>query len=74
VNCSPATSPGAFTEVIDNDFNEIAWYADTTSGTRTVSGGTIDNSQHAQMVMAFVPAATSTDATVTFSQSVVIHP
>jgi hypothetical protein len=54
---SPPTGPGAFTEVIDNNYDSIAWYADTTSGSRTVSGGSItsDSVHHGAMVIAFAP-------------------
>lgn len=60
---SPPTSPGAFTEVIDNLYDSIAWYADTTSGSRTVSGGSItsDSAHHGAMVMAFIPEPSGGD-------------
>lgn len=51
---TPPSSPVAFTEVIDNDYNHISWGVDTGVGSRSVSGASMSVSQdHGQAVLAF---------------------
>lgn len=63
---TPPTGPAAFAELLDNDYDSLAFLMDSGSGTRTISGATMSVSQaHGQMVMALAPAPG--DETVTLS-------